>query len=115
MRLSPGGGCASLSATPVGVRRKRPHERWKSGGDEGTRTPDPCDANAVLSQLSYIPTGAESIVGAACRLGVELFQLYRHALQIADEVGQLLLPAGLVLGAQDRRWMDRRGDQRTQL
>ena len=28
------------------------------GGDEGTRTPDPCDANAVLSQLSYIPTGA---------------------------------------------------------
>ena len=28
-----------------------------SGGDEGTRTPDPCDANAVLSQLSYIPTG----------------------------------------------------------
>ena len=27
-----------------------------SGGDEGTRTPDPRDANAVLSQLSYIPT-----------------------------------------------------------
>ena len=29
----------------------------KGGGDEGTRTPDPRDANAVLSQLSYIPTG----------------------------------------------------------
>ncbi len=28
-----------------------------NGGDEGTRTPDPRDANAVLSQLSYIPTG----------------------------------------------------------
>ena len=28
----------------------------KGGGDEGTRTPDPRDANAVLSQLSYIPT-----------------------------------------------------------
>ena len=28
----------------------------KVGGDEGTRTPDPRDANAVLSQLSYIPT-----------------------------------------------------------
>jgi hypothetical protein len=28
-----------------------------SGGDEGTRTPDPRDANAVLFQLSYIPTG----------------------------------------------------------
>ena len=27
------------------------------GGDEGTRTPDPRDANAVLFQLSYIPTG----------------------------------------------------------
>jgi hypothetical protein len=30
----------------------------EGGGDEGTRTPDPRDANAVLSQLSYIPTGA---------------------------------------------------------
>src|SRR4029079_7816369 len=31
------------------------------GGDEGTRPPDPRDANAVLSQLSYIPTrGPES-------------------------------------------------------
>jgi hypothetical protein len=29
----------------------------EGGGDEGTRTPDPRDANAVLSQLSYIPTG----------------------------------------------------------
>jgi hypothetical protein len=35
-----------------------------SGGDEGTRTPDPRDANAVLSQLSYIPTGAPG--GVAC-------------------------------------------------
>ena len=26
------------------------------GGDEGTRTPDPRDANAVLFRLSYIPT-----------------------------------------------------------
>jgi hypothetical protein len=26
------------------------------GGDRGTRTPDLCDANAALSQLSYIPT-----------------------------------------------------------
>ena len=34
------------------------------GGDEGTRTPDPCDANAVLSQLSYIPTGRGSISAA---------------------------------------------------
>ena len=25
-------------------------------GDRGTRTPDLCDANAALSQLSYIPT-----------------------------------------------------------
>src|SRR5436309_2054843 len=27
----------------------------ESGGDEGTRTPDFRDANAALSQLSYIP------------------------------------------------------------
>jgi hypothetical protein len=26
------------------------------GGDRGIRTPDLCDANAVLSLLSYIPT-----------------------------------------------------------
>ena len=26
-----------------------------SGGDKGIRTPDLCDANAALSQLSYIP------------------------------------------------------------
>ena len=31
-------------------------ENGRDGGDEGTRTPDPRDANAVLSQLSYIPT-----------------------------------------------------------
>jgi site-specific DNA recombinase len=27
------------------------------GGDRGIRTPDLCDANAALSQLSYIPSG----------------------------------------------------------
>ena len=31
------------------------------GGDEGTRTPDPRDANAVLFQLSYIPTRGRSL------------------------------------------------------
>jgi hypothetical protein len=30
----------------------------RNGGDEGTRTPGLRDANAALSQLSYIPTGA---------------------------------------------------------
>ena len=34
-----------------------PRRRDDRGGDEGTRTPDPRDANAVLFQLSYIPTG----------------------------------------------------------
>jgi hypothetical protein len=28
----------------------------KGNGDRGIRTPDLCDANAALSQLSYIPT-----------------------------------------------------------
>src|SRR5678816_3320075 len=39
-------------------RPRASRRRWGSGGDEGTRTPDPRDANAVLSQLSYIPTDA---------------------------------------------------------
>src|SRR5215218_8797944 len=34
-----------------------PAQPTHGGGDEGTRTPDPRDANAVLFQLSYIPTG----------------------------------------------------------
>jgi hypothetical protein len=45
-------GTASCSNGPA------EHESRKIGGDEGTRTPDPRDANAVLFQLSYIPTGS---------------------------------------------------------
>src|SRR5262245_27788621 len=37
-------------------QRYEGHGLGEIGGDEGTRTPDPRDANAVLSQLSYIPT-----------------------------------------------------------
>ncbi len=44
-----------------GIRPQR-GGRW-GGGDEGTRTPDPRDANAVLSQLSYIPTGRLAVGG----------------------------------------------------
>ena len=44
--------------------------RWRVGGDEGTRTPDPRDANAVLFQLSYIPTGRSSAEPAAARATV---------------------------------------------
>ncbi len=40
----------------------RPADPARAGGDEGTRTPDPRDANAVLSQLSYIPTGGRVYV-----------------------------------------------------
>ncbi len=48
------------------------------GGDEGTRTPDPRDANAVLFQLSYIPIGsdgarAEAGPGAECSTGHRRF------------------------------------------
>ncbi len=32
------------------------------GGDRGIRTPDLCDANAALSQLSYIPTSTVKII-----------------------------------------------------
>ena len=35
---------------------------FEPGGDEGIRTPDPCFAKAVLSQLSYIPFQVQSSV-----------------------------------------------------
>ncbi len=44
------------------------------GGDRGIRTPDLCDANAALSQLSYVPackSGRSPLWGAA-RLSVKL-------------------------------------------
>lgn len=42
-----------------------PRSGAETGGDEGTRTPDPRDANAVLSQLSYIPTDGRERSGIA--------------------------------------------------
>src|SRR3989304_5804912 len=46
----------------------------RSGGDRGIRTPDLCDANAALSQLSYIPRyrridRTEAIIASAQRQG----------------------------------------------
>ena len=32
------------------------------GGDEGTRTPDPLDANQMLSQLSYAPRDSADVM-----------------------------------------------------
>ena len=40
------------------ARGNKGSEVVANGGDRGIRTPDPCDANAVLSQLSYIPSRA---------------------------------------------------------
>ena len=45
-RVASRAGCARRGTEPPGA----------VGGDEGTRTPDLCDANAALFQLSYIPT-----------------------------------------------------------
>jgi hypothetical protein len=64
-RESAGGPGQNRTATAEGEGFTDPWahhlpNRPTSGGDEGTRTPDPRDANAVLSQLSYIPTGAAS-------------------------------------------------------
>ncbi len=36
-----------------------PSPKGSFSGDRGIRTPDLCDANAALSQLSYIPTDTE--------------------------------------------------------
>ena len=40
-----------------------PAQPTHDGGDEGTRTPGLRDANAALSQLSYIPTGVTRQTG----------------------------------------------------
>src|SRR6476619_6670360 len=49
---------------PVGKSGATAEDRRQvGGGDEGTRTPDPRDANAVLFQLSYIPTGRGRALG----------------------------------------------------
>ena len=47
-----------LRSAPIPGEAARLSDGGGSGGDEGTRTPDLRDANAVLSQLSYIPTGS---------------------------------------------------------
>ncbi len=52
----PGRPARSRHANRRHARAKAVREQEGNGGDEGTRTPDPRDANAVLSQLSYIPT-----------------------------------------------------------
>ena len=51
-----------------------------SGGDRGTRTPNLGDANAALSQLSYIPTPAHgSPCSLDCNAGLTGRQLRRAA------------------------------------
>ena len=52
------GRMCSLPAIPFRLPYRSPilaPAVLRSGGDEGTRTPDICFAKAALSQLSYIP------------------------------------------------------------
>jgi len=42
------------------------------GGDDGIRTHDLCSAIAALSQLSYIPTGTEIILGSLILSGLHV-------------------------------------------
>ena len=97
-------------AVSLGADRARVGSRCGgrgSGGDEGTRTPDPRDANAVLSQLSYIPTA----VTVAARLYQETSSspeaprelLPLHAALHAWEsyfwgIGGLIVPAAGLVG-----------------
>ncbi len=59
--MAAAGGGEHINAARVGASSLKAH--WWQGrealesrdGDRGIRTPDLCDANAALSQLSYIP------------------------------------------------------------
>jgi hypothetical protein len=62
----------AVSPTSGSRRKAADVGRW-GGGDEGTRTPDPRDANAVLSQLSYIPNGPAQMAGGEYSKGLEGF------------------------------------------
>ena len=55
-RSSVGSGLGAVRGVVRGRELRRRGCREGSGGDEGTRTPGLCDANAALFQLSYIPT-----------------------------------------------------------
>jgi hypothetical protein len=57
-----GRSCNKETAPPV-----RENRRGRGGGPERTRTADPCDANAVLSQLSYRPMPNLSICSGGLR------------------------------------------------
>jgi hypothetical protein len=49
------------------------------GGDEGTRTPDPLDANQMLSQLSYAPRRqSDQVADHAIDVRVGLLRLERR-------------------------------------
>ena len=71
-RVRDGNGC-DPSATVTDLPACRACSRITTpatisvGGDEGTRTPDPLDANQMLSQLSYAPKWIDdAIVKVPC-------------------------------------------------
>ncbi len=49
------GLCFTFDSRSASLSDSMLHSFLFDSGDEGTRTPDPCLAKAVLSQLSYIP------------------------------------------------------------
>jgi hypothetical protein len=105
--LKIGPTCILMTTGPsVGLPLLYRHRNFRPGGDDGTRTRDPRVANAMLSQLSYIPSSfhtglAVGVLGFEPRTSA-LSELRSSQLSYTPPSGEIKKPnpKGLALSVQ---------------